>query len=100
MSNSNINPAALKEYLRHLGLEFLRTQLMVSGMRRMTEYSGEMSEEDLVGLALELEALLEILNDRLQKHQWALEFDTVERRCLAIAELEEIRQAEGGNDED
>ena len=96
MSEQHINAAALKDYLHHLGMEALRTQMMVSGMRRMTEYSGEMSEEDLVGLALELEALLEILNDRLQKHQWALEFDTVERRCLALAELEEIRQAEGG----
>ena len=100
MSEQHINAAALKQYLHHLGLEHLRTQMMVSGMRRMCEYSGEMSEEDLVGLALELEALLEILTDRLANHEYALEFEAVERRCLALAELEEIRQAEGGNDED
>lgn len=101
MSNPHIDAAALKQYLHHLGLEHLRTRMVVSAMRRMTEYSGEMSEEDLVGLALELEALLEILTDRLATHEYALEFETVERRCLALAELEEIRQAEeGGNDED
>ena len=99
MSNSNINAAALKDYLKHLTSEHLRTQLVVSGMRRMCEYSNEMSMNDLFGMALELEALLEILTDRLATHADALEFDTVERRCLALAELEEIRQAEGGNDE-
>ncbi len=100
MSNSNINPAALRDYLKHLTSEHLRTQLLVSGMRRMTEYSGEMGEEDLAGLALELEALLEILTDRLATHEYALEFETVERRCLALAELEEIRQAEEGGQHD
>ena len=98
MSEQHIDAAALKQYLHQLGLEHLRTQMMVSGMRRMTEYSGEMSEEDLAGLALELEALLEILTDRLATHEYALEFETVERRCLALAELKEIRQAEEGGE--
>lgn len=65
VSNPTITTHDLKAVLRPIMLDNLKNQMLVSGMLRMCRYSGEYDESDLAGLALEIEAMLDVLNDRL-----------------------------------
>ena len=99
MSNPTpINAKALEEYLAYCRRENLTNATICAAMRRLCDLSGEMDEDDLAGLALELEALAVALGERLNDFARLIDFSAVEHRCAALADLDEIRQAEGGND--
>ena len=92
--------AALRAYLENIRHENLRSQFMLAGIRRLLEAAPASDCDELHGFHAELSTLLDLLNDRLVEQAGALGWEVVCHSCLALAELEEIRQAEGANDED
>lgn len=65
MSEKTITLDDLSEAIAPLRRENLRIQTMVSAMLRLCEHSGEMCDDDLAALALEMEVLLQCLNEQL-----------------------------------
>lgn len=65
MSEKTFTAIELNEAIAPLRRENLRIQTMVSAMLRLCEHTGEMCEDDLAALALEMEVLLQVLNDQL-----------------------------------
>lgn len=88
--------AALRTYLDHIRREILNAQCALSGIRRLLEAAPESHHDELPGFHAELSTLLDLLNDRLAGQARALTWELVCHRCLALAELEEIRQSEEG----
>ncbi len=65
MSEPTITPDDLSEAVFKIRRENLQTMTIICAMQRLHQYSGEMDGDDLAALALETEALLEVVHDRL-----------------------------------
>ena len=79
MSKPAITADELSAYAANVRRENLKNQMILSAMLRLCEQTGEMDADELGGFACEIEALLEVLHDRLADFAGHLS-------CLNVAE--------------